>query len=138
MSEMSSIVDFSADLADAKPPAPLPARDYVGEVRNSEVGTSKKSGKRQFITQFYISADQYPPDFVDGNPDGTVLTTYTGAEDSPQGRWTTSQFLLSLGAPLGRKVDPNALSGLRARVTVEHETYEGIARAKITRVTKLA
>lgn len=135
MSDMSSIIEFSQDIADAKAPAPLPARDYVGEVRSAEVTTSRK-GSRMIVAQFFIDPSQYPPDFVEGNPDGTNLSHYVTCDDTPQGRWNMKRFGDSLGAPLGRSIDANALTGLRARITVEHEEYEGVMRAKIGKVTK--
>ena len=135
MSELSSIVEFGADIADAKPPAPLPARDYVAEVRNAEVGTSKK-GSRMVVLQFYVPADAYPPDFTDGNPDGTTLSHYVTCDDTPQGRWNMKRICESLGAVMGRTIDANTFTGLRARIKVSHEEWEGVMRAKIDGVTK--
>lgn len=136
MSELSSIADFSEDLSNAKPPVPLPAKDYTMEVRFAEVGLSK-SGKRMLTLSFYLPPDAYPADYKEGNPDGTTLKHYTVIEDTPQGRWNAKRIIDNLGGTLGRSIDPNSLIGLRARVTVKQEDFEGVMQARADKVGKI-
>lgn len=136
MTEVSSIAEFSEDLANAKPPAPLPAKDYVSEVRFAEVGPSKK-GKRMLTLTFHVPVDAYPSDYQDGNPDGTNLKHYTIIDDTPGGRWNAKRIVDALGGTLGRTLDPNSLIGLKARLTVEHEEYEGVMQHRAGKVTKI-
>ena len=41
MSELPSVTEFSQDITDAKAPAPLPIKDYNGEIRMAKNTTSK-------------------------------------------------------------------------------------------------
>ncbi len=136
MSELNSIADFSEDLSNAKPPVPIPAKDYTMEVRLAEVGMSK-SGKRMMTLSLYLAPDGYPADYKDGNPDGTTLKHYTVIEDTPQGRWNAKRTIEALGGTLGRTIDPNTLIGLRTRVSVKHEDFEGVTQARADRLSKI-
>lgn len=136
MSELNSIADFSEDLSNAKPPVPLPAKDYPMEVRMAEIGPNKK-GNRMLTLSLYLPPDGYPADYKEGNPDGTTLKHYTVIEDTPQGRWNAKRTMDALGATLGRQIDPNALIGMRTRVTVKQEEFEGVMQARADKLNKI-
>lgn len=132
--ELSSIVEFSMDLSDQKPPEPLPAGEYRGSIRNTEVRESQK-GTRYCAVSFHIGADQFPADYTDGNDDGlTIVYRRVGLEDNPQARYGTKRFIESIGAPLSKKIDVNEWIGMEAALDVIHDTYEGVTRAVVDRV----
>lgn len=132
--DLSSVVEFSSNLKDAEAPAPLPSGEYVGDIRGAEVRMSQRDTKYCAVT-FFISPDQYPADYTDGNPDGTVIIyRRVGMEDTPQARYGTRRFLEAIGGPLGKKIDVNDWVGLTAALEIGSETYEGVERAIIKRV----
>ena len=132
---MSGILDFSEDLATVEAPNPLPIGQYPGEIIAAERKTSNTSGNTYAAIQFRISADNYPADFTDGDPDGMVLSyNRLLMEDTPQARWRWRKFLEAVGGRLGRQVDLSDLLGLTAMLDIGHDKYEGENRAQITRV----
>lgn len=130
---LPSVLTFSEDIANAKPPAPLPASTYRGSVKHAAHEISKNSGKRMIKIEFHVTADQYPADYTDGNPDGTVLSYYVPAEDTPQGRFNVKRICETLGVPMSREIDVSQMFGREAMLKVVHEPYEGNQQAKITR-----
>ena len=132
--EISSIVEFSVNLKDAEQPDPLPMREYSAVIRDAEVRMSQRGTKYGDIA-FYVSPDQYPADYTDGNPDGTVIHyRRVGLEDNPQARYGTRLFCEAIGAPLGKKVDVSEWVGLEATVDIGHEEFEGVKRPIILKV----
>ena len=131
----SSIMEFSVDLADQEAPPPLPVGQYPAEVMGAVRKTSQTSGNDYAAVSFKISADQYPADFTEGEPDGTTLTyNRVVLEDSARARYRVRKFCEAIVAPLGRSVDLNDWLGMTATVEVVHETYEGEERAVIKSV----
>lgn len=131
--DLPSVLTFSEDIANAKAPAPIPASTYRASVKHAAHEVSKNSGKRMIKIEFHITADQYPADYTDGNPDGTVLSYYVPAEDTPQGRWNVKRACEQLGVPMSREIDVSQMFGREANVKVVHEPYEGQMTAKIAR-----
>jgi len=132
--EISSIVEFSVNLKDAEQPDPLPIREYTAAIRGAEVRLSQRGTKYADVA-FFVSPDQYPVDYTDGNPDGTVLHyRRVSLEDNPQSRYAARRFCEAIGAPLGKKVDVTEWVGLEATIETGHETYEGVTRPVILRV----
>jgi len=132
--ELSSIIEFSVDLAKQEAPEPLPAGEYRGVIRKAEVKESQR-GTMYCAVSFHISADQYPADFDDGADDGlTLIFRRVGLEDNPQSRFGTRRFCESIGAPLAKKIDVNEWVGMEASLDVVLDTYEGVQRATIDRV----
>jgi hypothetical protein len=130
-----SIMQFSQDLSEALPPPPLPKGPYPAEIIGAVERTSNTTGNQYASIQFRISADSYPADYTEGDPDGTVLTyNRLLLEDTPAMRWAWRKFLESVGGPLSRTVDLNALVGLSASVEVVHQEYEGEQRASISKI----
>lgn len=136
MADLPSVIEFDEDISQAEAPVPLPAGDYPAEIRGATRKTSATSGKEYAATQFFISADSYPADYTEGEPDGTILTfNRVSLENTPASRYRLRTFLESVGAPAGNKIDLNDWVGRTATVTVEHEEYEGVNRAVIKKVS---
>lgn len=129
-----SIIEYAEDLSNAEAPVPLPKGDYPAEIRGAEKKVSGK-GNEYVDVVFYISPDEYPADYTEGNPDGTSLN-YGRLNPAPttQARWGMKKFCESIGAPLGRTLDLNEWIGKSAIVQIVHEDYEGVTRAKIGKV----
>jgi hypothetical protein len=136
MSEVKSIIEYDVDLDEAEAPVPLPKGDYVGEIRGAEVKVSSKGNEYINVT-FHIDADQYPADYTEGNPDGTILSYgRLSPENSTRARYQMKKFVESIGGTGGKSVDLNSWLGLRAKVTVINEEYEGTPQAKISKVSE--
>lgn len=130
---LPSVISFSEDLETAEPVPPLPAGDYIAEIRNVEAKDSQR-GTKYAAVSFMITPDQYPADY-EGNPDGELLIyRRVMLDDNPRNRFALKTFIQNIGATLGKRVDLNSWIGLRARVTLKHTTYEGTTRAEIDRV----
>jgi len=135
MSGSSSMMRFSQDIANAEPPPPLPARTYRAEVIGASIRPAATSGIPYLNLQMRINADQYPADYPDGDPDGTVLYyNRIQASDSPQNRYRWRKAMERLGGPLRMEIDVNELIGLTALVEVVHQEYEGETRASISKL----
>lgn len=135
MSGSTSIMRFSQDIASAEAPPPIPARAYRAEVIGASIRAAASSGVNYLNIQFRIPADQYPADYTDGDPDGTILYyNRIQAVDSPQNRYRWRQAMTRLGGPLSMEIDVNSLIGLNANIEVTHQEYEGEMRAQISKL----
>jgi hypothetical protein len=132
-----SVMEFSAPIADAKKPLPLPAGDYRGTIREAKIMLSAKNTKYVNLAVF-IPASQYPVDYTDGNPEGTTLNYMRiSGEDTPRGRWSVKAFFEAIGLPApGSKVDLTELLNTDVTVHVNHTLYEGEKQAQIAKVSK--
>jgi hypothetical protein len=129
-----SMIEYAVDVNDATAPVPLPVGEYPAEIVSAKAAVSGKGNKYAEVG-FRISADAYPADFTDGDPDGTTLVyRRLSLEDSVQGRWRMKKFVAAIGAKGGRQIDLNDWVGLSATVAVSHEEYEGEKRAGINKV----
>jgi len=128
-------MQFSQDLADAVAPPPLPKGPYPAEIIGAAERVSNTTGNTYAQIQFRISADNYPADYTEGDPDGLVLSyNRLLIEDTPQARWRWRRFLENVGGPLGRTVDLSTLIGLSATIEVVHQEYEGEQQASISKI----
>jgi len=135
MSGSQSIMRFSQDIASAEPPPPLPARAYRAEVVGASIRPAATSGVMYLNLQMRIPAEEYPADYVDGDPDGTMIYyNRIQASDSPQNRYRWRKAMERLGGPLSMEIDVNSLIGLWANVEVVHQEYEGEQRAQISKL----
>lgn len=135
MSENRTLISYSADLSDAEAPSPLPVGQYPAEIISAEVKTSANTGNDYMSVQFRISPDAYPADFVDGDPDGTVMNfNRIPVDDSLRGRYRMRKFLEAIGAKTSKQVDTTELVGLAAVVSIKHSEWEGEKRAEIEKV----
>ena len=136
MADMPSVLEFEEDIGTAEAPPPLPAGDYTAEIRAAVRKTSANTGNEYGSVQFFIPSDQYPADFTDGPPEGSLLTyNRVSVSDTPAGRHRLRKFVEAIGAPTGKTIDMNQWLGRTAIVTVQHSTYEGETRAEIAKVT---
>ncbi|MCA2510512.1 MAG: hypothetical protein IM561_09030 [Microcystis sp. M60BS1] len=134
MSEVRSIIEYDEDLSNAEAPIPLPVGDYTAEIRAAEIKVSGKGNEYVNVT-FFIAPEQYPPDYTEGNPDGTVLNYgRLSPENTQRARWGMKKFCESIGAELGSRLNLDDWLGRSAIVAVSHEDYEGETRARISKV----
>lgn len=132
----SMIIEFSEDISEAEAPDPLPVGDYRAQIRSAAPRVSVNTGNKYAAVGFYISPDEYPADYDANNaPDGkTVLYRRVSLEDNPAARFNMRRFCEAIGAPMSRSVNMADWLNLEARVTIEHDEFEGINRENITRV----
>lgn len=137
--ENMSIIEFSEDIGEAEAPEPLPVGEYPATIRAAEVKLSQRGTKYCAVT-FVISPDEFPADYpVENAPDGKVIIfRRVGLEDNPQARYMLRNFCEAIGATPSKRIDVNEWMGLDATVNIEHDTYEGVTREQITRVTEAA
>lgn len=132
--QMTSIIEFSSNIADAEAPVPLPVGEYPAEIRGAEAKVSDKGNKYAAI-QLYVSPDAYPADFTEGDPDGTQLTyNRLSLNDNPQSRYRLRKFLESVGLTPGATVDLNDWVGLHVTVRIKHSEWEGEKRAEVEKI----
>ena|SRR5215471_379790 len=130
-----SIIEYGQDLNDATPPTPLPAGTYPAELIGCSEKVSNTSGNKYLNAVFRIHSENYPADYIDGDPDGTEIHyNRIVVEDSGRGRFRMRQFLERIGAPLSNRVDLNTLIGMTATVEITHQEFEGEQRAQIARI----
>lgn len=128
---LPSVVEFTTDVSEAQAPKPLPERKYIGVIEKAEAKYSSKGNKMGALT-FRISPDQYPPDFTDGNPDGTVLTYFRMMlEDTAAAKWQVRKICEKLRVPVSRTLDMNAFIGKSALLTIKNQEYQGELRSSI-------
>jgi hypothetical protein len=134
MSEVSSIIEFDEDIANAEAPVPLPVGDYPAEIRGATKKTSGAGNDYAQVTVF-IAPEAYPADYSEGDPDGTTLTyNRVSLMNTPAARHRLRKFLEAIGAPAGKTIDLNDWVGRSATVAVQHDTYEGETRAVVGKV----
>jgi len=135
MSGQTSILKFSQDITNAEAPPPLPSRSYRAEIIGATIRPASTSGLPYLNLQFRIPAEEYPADYTEGDPDGTILYyNRLQVADTPRGRHLARVLMEKIGGPLGHEIDCNALIGLWANIDVVHQEYEGEQRANIARV----
>jgi len=135
MSGQTSIIHYQTDISTQEAPPPLPVRSYRAEIIGASVRPAQSSGIPYLNIQFRIPDSEYPADYVDGDPEGTIIYyNRLSAADNPTARYRMRQFMEKVGGPLGREVDCNALIGLWANIEVNHQEYEGEKRANIARI----
>jgi hypothetical protein len=136
MEELDSIVEFTTSIKDQQQPDPLPSGKYVGTIRDVEVKMSQRETRYAAIS-FFVGADQFPADWKDGNPDGmTLIYRRVGLEDTANSRFGLRRFCESIGAPMSKKIDTAEWVGMEGLLEVGHDTYEGVTRANIERVSE--
>lgn len=129
-----SIVSFSENIQEAEAPEPLPESTYPATCIDATKGESK-NGDPMAILKYKIAEEDYPADYDVGNaPGGTTLTFYAVMQDTAAGRYRTKQLCENMGAPMSKNVNIKKFIGLACKLTLKHEEYEGIMRAKIGRV----
>ncbi len=130
MTELSSVYEFSQDIASAEAPPPLPVGEYRASVRSVEAAVSKSSGKPMMVLTYNISPDQYPVDYTEGNADGETLTYYHPLEDTPRNRFRLRKFCEMHGVAASRRINLPDFIGQDVIMNVSHEDYQGLPQAR--------
>lgn len=134
---LPSVVTFSDDIADAEAPPPLPANDYPAMITAVVPKVSQRNTKYAEV-QWRIDPSAYPADFdASNNPNGvSIYYRRLSLEDNPNARYQMKLFCTAIGAPMSKNIDVSEWVGLEATVTVKHETFEGVTRATIVKVSR--
>ncbi|CAB4163250.1 hypothetical protein UFOVP810_9 [uncultured Caudovirales phage] len=130
MSELPTVYEFSTNVADAKPPQPLPTGEYRATVRGIEPAVSKSSGNQMAVISYFVSPDQYPADYVDGNPEGTTSNFYLSLVDNPRNIWLLKQMCEMHGVVASKRINLTEFMGQDVVVSVSHEDYQGMPQAR--------
>jgi len=134
-----SIRDLGVDLNSVEAPVPLPATTYPAIIKDAKIKPTKANDGSEYISlTLYVSPDDYPHDYVDGNPDGELLT-YNRLSFSTQNKralYKLKKFLEMLGIPLSNKFDPGELVGHNVNIKVKHGSWEGETRAEIDAISE--
>jgi hypothetical protein len=133
--ESDSILEYSENIAEAEAPEPLPEREYIATVSKVTRELSERTGFPYVQPVFHIAEEEYPADFdVSNAPGGKDIRHVVGIADDPPTRYRMRKFCEAIGAPMSKRINYNEWIGLQARITLKHETYEGVKREKIGKV----
>lgn len=140
MSEVSTIVEYGEDIADAVAPDPLPAKEYNAEIRSAEVKTSANTGNRYYAIGIFVSPENYPADYnAENAPDGrTFMYNLLSAEDTPNARYRLKKFLESVGLPMSKRIDVNEWIGQSVIVELKHGQWQGEVREEVAKIKAAA
>jgi hypothetical protein len=134
--ELGSIIEFTDSIDDAEAPLPLPEGTYEAEIKAVEAKMSSNN-KRYAAVSFYLPADSFPADYpLEEAPDGLVLIfRKLSLENNKMSKFNLKRFIQNIGAPpVGRSLDLTQWVGLRAKIVVKHDTWEGTTRPSIDKV----
>ena len=134
MTELSSVIEFDEDLNNVEAPKPLPAGQYAATILSAEPMMSKNGEHKMAKVTWSIPAEEYPADYVDGNPVGTQLTQYLMLDNTARAKFALKRFVQAIGAPLSNTVDLTTWLGLAARVEVTNEPFEDTLTARLKKV----
>jgi len=133
-SNMTSIIEYGEDISNAEAPKPLPANTYSGVIEACEAKLSAK-GNEYVALSIRIPADQYPMDYTDGEPDGTLLSyNRVVIEKTARGRYRMKKLCEACGVRASSHVDLNDFVGQPVTVAVKNSEYEGEPRAEIDKI----
>lgn len=133
--DMDSIIEFSENIADAEAPEPLPEREYVASIEAASREKSPTKGTIYASVTFHINEEDYPADYDTNNaPGGKKIRHIVGLTDDAPSRHRLRKFSEAIGAPMAKRIDLSQWVGLQAKVTIKHDTYEGVKREKIIKV----
>jgi hypothetical protein len=131
---LPTVYEFQQPISDAEAPKPLPAGEYRAVVKMVEPKMSKSSGKPMADFTYSISADQYPADYTEGDPDGTTLHSYVSLVDTPRQRFQLRKLCEMHGVVAGSRLNLVDFMGTEVIVKIEHEDYQGVPQARLTPV----
>lgn len=138
MSELGSIIEYSVNMEEAEAPVALPPGDYPAKVVAAENGVSQSSGKSRVDVTLRIAPEDYPADYEDAAsfPDGKDVHIYPSSENNKAAQFRMRKFMEALGAKIkGNKIDPNDWIGRETIVTIERDTFEGVDRERVVKVS---
>ncbi len=134
--DLGSIIEYTDDIDDAEAPLPFPEGSYDAEVKAVEAKYSSNNKKYAAIS-FFIPVEAYPADYpLEEAPDGLVLIyRKLSLENNKMSRFNLKRFIQNLGAPpVGRSLDLSQWVGLRAKIIVKHDTWEGTTRPTVDKI----
>ena len=134
--ELGSIIEFTDDIDDAEAPLPLPEGQYEAEIKAVEAKMSGNN-KRYAAVSFYVPTDVFPADYpLEEAPDGLVLIyRKLSLENNKMSKFNLKRFIQNIGAPpVGRSLDLTQWVGLKAKIVIKHDTWEGTKRATVDKV----
>jgi hypothetical protein len=131
---LGTVYEFSKPSNEAEAPQPIPASEYRASVRAVEAKNSKNSGKPMAAFSYHVSAEQYPADFTDGDPDGVVLTFYLPLEDNARNRFRIRKHCEAHGVAATHRLNLPDFIGQEVIIKIEHEDYQGAPQARITAI----
>jgi hypothetical protein len=130
-----SILSYSSDISEQEAPPPLPAGPYPAEVIGAMRKVSNTSGNEYLNIAFRINPDAYPADFINGDPDGTVLYyNRLLTDDTPRSKYRMRKFVEAIGGRPGREIDMNDWLGLTCTLEIGTSEFDGEVRAEIKKV----
>lgn len=138
--QVTTIVEYAEDIAEAVAPDPLPARDYPAEIRTAEIKTSANTGNRYYSLGIFVAPENYPADYNSENaPDGrTFMYNLLSAEDTPNARYRLKKFLESVGLPMSKRIDVNEWIGQGVTVELKHGQWQGEVREEVAKIKAAA
>jgi hypothetical protein len=122
---------LSVDFTDVETRVLIPEADYHAKVKKAEAKDSSSSNSQYIEWQFSI---------VDDNPKVNGQTVYYITSLLPQALWNLRNLLETLGVETPdseMELELEEYVGLELMIHVEHETYEGKTRARVTEFTPL-
>jgi len=137
--ELATVFEFEGDVNEAKAPEPLPEGEYPATVQGVEVKKSQ-SGKPVAHISLLISASAYPPDYADGDPDGTQIKDYRTIHTEKRLWFLNKQMMEAYGVRIKRRgdgtssIDVADLQGQDVLVTLKHDQYQGRTTSKVASV----
>ena len=133
MSDQARIITFAEDINNAEAPSPVPEGTYSAEIR--EVLQGEGSSGSYANPVFYISPDQYPPDYMlDGDPDGTNVRGYVSLADNKKSRYNLKNFCNAIGTTVSNQVDLDDWIGRECQIVIVHKMYEDLPQANVKKV----
>lgn len=134
---LGSVYTFTSNLAEAEQPQPLPVGEYRASVRIAELAPSKSSGKPMLVLTYHVSADQYPADYTDGNPDGETLKVYRSLEETPRNKYMLKKFCEMHGVAPSNRIVATEFIGQEVMIRIDHEDYQGMPQARANAVREV-
>lgn len=131
---LPTVYEFDKSLADAEAPQPIPTGEYKATVKLVEPKISKSSNKPMMDVTYHISAEQYPADYTEGDPDGALLHNYVSLADTPRARFQLRKFCEMHGVVPSSRLNLTDFMGTEVIVKIEHEDYQGMPQARLTPV----
>lgn len=134
---LPSMIEYDDDLANQEAPPCLPDGIYPGEIVSAAIRLSTNTGNNYLQLGIRFAPEVYPPDFADGDPDGTVVM-YNRLIVSKKGRdrWLMKLHMEAIGGPTGKTIDPNELLGLTGMFEINSREYQGEKQNNIVRFVK--
>ena len=130
-----SLLEFSANIADAEAPAQLPPGEYPAICVAAQPGISKSSGNPVLPLQFKVNKADFPSDFDTDADEVTLVVNWLTTRDTQPDRFRLRKICEALGVPMSNKIDPNDFLNKSCRLKVEHQpSPDGTPRANVREI----